>query len=787
MVTARKLVKDVDAKFGLYARLILWLFALLLLTRFSVVGAVLTVVIVVGQVFLGSQFIVRYEALRGLSALSRVGISFCLGATVSTFIFIFVVTFSNRWVAILGQVALLVGAFGLWRFSRVLGISERRAGMMQDAGTVAATSEEKLAVKWIVVVTLLGLSPDWFWPLPVAVILTASIFIFDRVRSKAIAVRLAVAAVCGAGAVFVWLRVLDARPIRPWFADDRFAEIFSFSLGRWGMSHNPTMMGESISYHWFSFAWVGALANLANLPIEIALTQFGPMVIALACAILGYSIARSFVSRFSLAIIAVSMAFVVDTERLFRGFGFHAFQLSSFSQFFSLVFGLAILLLIVELRDQDLNSVWLVMGVIFAALIGAKSSSGFVALFGLGGIWLYRVVATRSLRRTLKFLIGAVIVPTVFAVVLFFGDPRNGSSSVIRRPGWPAGVSRDLWDVYNGSFVRYLPILIFLTLALCGLAVMSLAIILKFAKTDPRFRNTRSFLLCCFLAAALQMWIAQADGAENIIGDSDNTLYSLQFVVVLCIVVAFAIAVQQIVSIMQNKVAGRLNMVVVIVGLVVVVAARAWKIEFSPSYLIPLLTSLKPAIPFFGSLVLGVVLAVWFRVRSNVRSFSGNLNYSSVYLIVALLVACTFISVTNYFDVISRQQAEWRANDLSHTPRGDYLDASKWISKNSTKNGVVAARATTRSPKLSELTNRKELAGFQITIRLAGLNSDFESQRRQILSDFTSGGDCESAEGLRANDVAFVLVDLTNPDTPDVDRCAKEAFRNETVVVYSLK
>lgn len=56
-----------------------------------------------------------------------------------------------------------------------------------------------------------------------------------------------------------------------------------------------------------------------------------------------------------------------------------------------------------------------------------------------------------------------------------------------------------------------------------------------------------------------------------------------------------------------------------------------------------------------------------------------------------------------------------------------------------------------------------------------------------MLLDFASSGDCESAEGLRANDVAFVLVDLTDPDTPDVDRCADEVFRNETVVVYSLK
>jgi hypothetical protein len=138
-------------------------------------------------------------------------------------------------------------------------------------------------------------------------------------------------------------------------------------------------------------------------------------------------------------------------------------------------------------------------------------------------------------------------------------------------------------------------------------------------------------------------------------------------------------------------------------------------------------------------------------------------------------------------DVSSRQQTEWRLNDVNYRVRSDYLDAAKWITSNSDESEVIAARATTRSPKLSEITNRRELAGFQITIRLAGVNSDFESERRQTISDFTAIGDCESADGLRANEVAYVLIDLTNPETSDVKRCAEEAFRNETVIVYSLK
>ncbi len=784
MVSMQKLVNDVDVKFGLYTRLLLWLFALLLLTRFSILGALLTVAVVVGQVFLGSQLIVRYQALRGMSALSRIGVSFCLGVSISTFFYVFVVTFTNRWLAIVGQLAMLFGVFVLWNFSRS---GKRRVGMTLNAETVAVTTEEKLAVKWIVVVTLLGMSPDWFWPLPVAVVLAATILIFDRMRNKAIAIRLSTAGVIGVVATFVWLRVLESRPIRPWFADDRFAEIFSFSLGRWGVSHNPMMMRESISYHWFSFAWVGTLANLANVPIEITLTQFGPMVIALACAILGYSITRSFVSRYSLAIIAVSLAFVVDTERLVRGIGLHTFHLSSFSQFYSLVFGLAILQLIVELRDEDLNSVWFVVGVIFVALIGAKSSSGLVVLFGLGGVWFCRVVTQRSLRGSLKLLIGAVIVPTVFAVVLFFDDLRNGSPSPIRRPGWPVGVSRDLWDVYNGSFVRYLPILIFLTLALCSLAVISLAIISKFSKTDQRFRNTNSFLLSGFLAAALQMWIVQSDGVGNLGVDLDNTLYALQFVAACCIIVASAIFIQQISDSAGAILKNVSSFLVALLALATVVFSRAWKIEFSPSYLIPLLTSLKPAIPFFGSIVFGCIFFPRFRRRSNVRQISSEPNYLLSFSMVALLVSCAFISGANYFDVSSRQQAEWRGNDQYYEPSEDLLAATAWLMSASEQADIVATSGTFSSPMVSKLSNRREFAGYVVTVRLGSLNSKFEGPRRQMLSDFTSSGGCGSAEGLRTNDVAFVLVDLTNPETPDIERCADEVFRNETVIVYSLK
>lgn len=783
MVKAWKLVNDVDAKFGLYARLILWLFALLLLTRFSVLDAVLTVAVVVGQVFLGSQFVARYRAIRGLSALSRVGISFCLGATVSTFIYIFVVTFSNRWVAILGQVALLVGAFVLWRFSRVLGISERRAGMTLVAETVAATSEEKLAVKWIVVVTLLGLSPDWFWPLPVAVVLTASIFIFDRVRSKAILVRLAVAAVCGAGAVFVWMRILETRPIRPWFADDRFAEIFSFSLGRWGVSNNPILIGETISYHWFSYAWVGALSNLTGVQISVILPLFGPMIIAAVSAILCVVIVLSFLKKLPHSIVVVAVVVLIDTERFFRGFGFHAFQLASFSQLFSLPFGLAIVLLVIRLEQHQMYSVSLILGVIFAGVIGAKSSSGLFVLFGLLGICFNWFLSNSDLGQKFRFLIFAISVPAVLSGLFFYGNPLSGTASVIRRPGWPVGVSRDLWDVYNGSFVRFLPILIFLTIALAGTGILSLVAINFFKIENLSIVNLRLFFIFGTIATTIQMWIAQSDGSGNLVSESDNTLWALQYFVALTVVVGLSIVGR---SIIQNFKSFRFSFLCIsILSLVMVTVLRSWKIEFTPSYWTSILESLKPALPLIFSCIFSLLFALAI-------SAFGKLKVSFFSLVLALggfsvAISGLYLFTLNYNLISERQQNEWVQNDVSYMPSTDYISATRWLNSNSKYEDLIATKVTSQSPKISELTGRREFAGFELLMRVAGSYSEYERVKRQFIEDFAGKGDCESAEGLRANDVAFVLVDLTNPDTPDVERCAKEAFRNETVIVYSLK
>ena len=128
-------------QFNLHQRLAFWLIGLLLLTKFSPIAALLTVLVVSLQVVLGESLISGFSSFNHLSSLAKVGLGFCVGATTSTFLYVLVVTFSNALVAIFSQIILFVWAISL------------RIG--QTSPTNSQTTSEDLGdVKWLAVVAL---------------------------------------------------------------------------------------------------------------------------------------------------------------------------------------------------------------------------------------------------------------------------------------------------------------------------------------------------------------------------------------------------------------------------------------------------------------------------------------------------------------------------------------------------------------------------------------------------------------------------------------------------------
>ena len=757
---------------NLHQRLAFWLFGLLLLTKFSPVAALLTVLVVSSQVVLGESLLARFSGFNHLSSLAKVGLGFCVGATTSTFVYVLVATFSSFIVAIISQIILFV--WTVW---------SQFVNFRTDSSRT--TSDDLGVVKWLAVVALLGLSPNWFWTLPVAIWLAVLFITWPRIKRGLISLRLVFVMLGFSSGLFLWLRILNTRSVRPWWADDRFAELFSFSLSKWGLSHNPMLISETISYHWFSFAWIGVLSSLSGTNIDLAFVLFGPVVIAMACAILGFAIIKSFTPNSAIAICSLALAVFVDTERLFEGYGFNAFQLSSFSQFFSLALGLALILIIVAVDDEQLDSVSVIVGIIFTALFGAKISSGVVAGLGLSGLWLLSFLRQRKIATNLKFLMIGLFIPGLVALVVFYGDPRNSSASVIRRPGWIVGVSRDLWDVYNSSLLRYLPILAFATLAFGGLGFMGLLVTLRSKIDTSRFRNLKIFLSFSLFASLVQMLSRGSTGGTDDEGNV-NTLYAFHFWISLTRFVAIALVIQQLSLLWRSQ---KLRILILTVGfsyLSAIFMVRSWDINYEPSYIIPFLTTFKPAIPLFLALLLTTFVTIFIRAKWKSLGFTYTPKSFLALTNTALIAAGLFMSMTNYYKVSDRQQKEWRSMDVGYAVSSEFIAATNWLKANMHHNDVVASKVTRSSPRVAVLTGHKDFAGVQMSFRIFGEHSAIYETNYQLIDEFSMKGTCESAMAIVKAGADFFLVDLSSLESPNIPRCAIEVFRNKGTIVYKL-
>ena len=766
-MTNRLSLKNQSPEINLYARLAFWLFALLLLTKFSPIGAGLTVLVVAMQVFIGIQLLSSFRVSNQLSALSRIGLGFCLGAILSTIVYVLVVTVTAVYVAVCSQVVLLCLAY----------FAQRK---LSKTDQLQLEPEEIAVVKWLAVAALVGLSPEWFWPLPVAALLGLTFVGWNLLRAKSLWLKSCCISLWLGIGVFIWIQILNTRPNRPWFPDDQFGEIWSYSLGKWGLSHNPMLMGESISYHWFSFAWVGSLSNLSAVNIEVSAALFAPMVVAVGCAILGYSIVRSFIRNPMLAVFALCIAFVVDTERFFRGFGFHAFQLSSFSQFFSLCLGLGVTLIVLRIPLQNSLQNFILIATMLFGLIGSKISSGASLTFGLICLFVFRMIDNKKSVKNSVVFVAVLVIIAILSFVFFLGNPENRSASVIRRPGWTVGNIGDLIHVYNSSLLKYLPILIFLTLAIGGLGFMTLLNIKNLSAKFGTERAIGAYLVGCYIASLSQMWIAQADGSNTIVADADNTLYAFQFVTSIAVLVGVANFFGMFENSLVQKFSKRFGLIFSLAALLVVWGTRYWSVEYSGSYATPFLTSLRPASPFLiGLLMASLVYFVW---RSSKRL--GFTTFVAFFGVASLIISGGYIFAANYHFRSSRQQSEWQSADKANELSFDLASASDWIKQNSNEMEILSMKNERQS--LSVITDRRDFAGFPVTIRLSGLNSNQERNKRMQLDSFAISGDCTSAELLRDYGVSFFLVNLTNVQTPDIKRCADEVFRNKTIVIYSL-
>jgi len=757
-------LRKINVLTNTHRQLLFWLLLLLLLTRFDLLGAGLTVLLVLAQTFVGTTILLVLKSLDRLPALSRVGLGFCLGATLMTISYVIVLTYTGLILAIFSQFTLLIFSYFVWRIQPKQNLVEERI-------------EEPKEVKWLAVAALFGLAPEWFWTLYVAIFLTILFLGHKFFASKSLFFRVIVLALYSLSGLFCWIRVLGARPSRPWFPDDSFAEVWSFSIGKWGLSHNPMLMGESISYHWFSFAWTGLASKLTFMQVTEFLPLFAPIVVAFVCSILSFQVINSVLKNSVITIYVLIAFFLFDTEKVFRGFGFHAFQANSFSQFFSLLFGLSCLLMVATMQDRSQSSNFILFSIILFGAIGSKSSTGLVLAFGLLSMSLFQIF-TEPTKRIKILGFGSIVLSVTFISGLFFyGNPMDGSPSVIRRPGWLAG--SDLDQIYNGPFIKYLPILFFSILSLGGIGFLTLFNVHFLKHKQNKDTKIMWFISGAYVISLAQMCVAQGDGA-GIVSGTDNTLYAFQLITVLSLLFGLASAINFGLSAFSRKILIQWASLILLLSLVMTAVARNFDVNVSDQFFTPLWTSLRPSLPF---LVILLASALICGCVTDLRS-QGSLNVFLLYAFGSLVFVGLIISGLNFTSKVNNQQTEWRNKDLQSTVTSDYGAAVFWLTKNAEPYQILASNF--RQHPVSMMSGFREFVGFPDTVRLAGLHSSNESARRKAFEGFIRSGSCASVKLMRQSGVDFFLIDLSSAKANFVERCAEEVYRNPAVVIYSF-
>lgn len=402
------------------------LFFLLIVSSVPVVLAAKIVVILLLQICTGREFYSKFVKSRSISVVEIASVGFSLGALIWLF-------FDQLFVALsLPHVGWLVPAV-LAAITYVRGRSNTtrlKALMLPDAETAA----------WVVIATFVGLSGEWVWPFPFALLATAVALIRKSEKiNKVVYDRVAIVVLAIAGTL-----TLVTRPTIWWITqtDTHFYQAISTSVAKWGFRDSILTSGYSLKYHWFPYAWTGMVSRISDAPDWVVLTRVGPLVATLCIVALVWTITLRLVENRNAAIVSV-LIFAASPVFGDWSLSVSLAMFGSYSQHFATIWLLPILLWMIDVVRGALRAPWVLMLIFLLGLVGGKVSHAAGALVAVLGFELARFLQNRKARRS-SVVESFVAVMTVLGSTLFlFG---TGGSLTWRPASWVPYVQGDLYD-----------------------------------------------------------------------------------------------------------------------------------------------------------------------------------------------------------------------------------------------------------------------------------------------------------------------------------------------------
>ena len=355
---------------------------------------------------------------------------------------------------------------------------------------------------------LLILSPEWFWPLPLALLVIAIVLWREMPKWRK---HSAVIAAC-----LIPISVLSIlkRPIGWWIEDSDVAlyEAISRTLGNWGFRDNINGAGTSTNYHWFAYAWSGLIDRLSGSPDWVSNTRTIPLLITIGTVLIIWAILERLSHSRRIIIFSLFAIGGFDTVQTW-GRGFKLGIIASPSQMYGLFLLLAFLFIFI-LNTNDLLEKPLPLFFILAfGVVGSKVAHGAVLAGAVGFFWIANLVKDKKFNWHHTWLTTATILGV--ATGFYFIINGGGGSSrgmLFDQFGFVDGITGDFRPY--GLAIQWVAGLTFL-FGFLGLQLFGLVALCTF-NTDNAQKQVSFFAIGTAIAGLLSAMFLSGEFAVEL-------------------------------------------------------------------------------------------------------------------------------------------------------------------------------------------------------------------------------------------------------------------------------
>ena len=317
----------------------------------------------------------------------------------------------------------------------------------------------------------LFISSDWFWALPLVVLIIATVVWCEFAKYRRHA---AVAAIISAPISIV---SVFTRPNGWWIEDSDLAlnEAISQTLKVWGTQENINAVGTPTNYHWLVYAWSGLLERVSGAPNWVMNSRVIPFVVSLGTALLIWAI----ISRlgYTRKVIFASLLIIgtYDTVPTWgRGFGIG--YTPSPSQMYGLLLLLTFVYLVIIFEHSAPKRALILFLIIGIGAIGAKVPHGAIVAASSGLLTVYAILKTRKLFSTRVIQLVVTTLGVLIGFVVIIGGLSDSSRGmIIDQVAFVNGITGDFrpYSLQVRWFAAVIFIFGFFSLPILGIALIN--------------------------------------------------------------------------------------------------------------------------------------------------------------------------------------------------------------------------------------------------------------------------------------------------------------------------